>query len=486
MVSIWSRLGSVRARSTIVAVVVVGAALALGGLSLVWLVRGSLTEGVESTALSQARDVASLLRFGPLPAELPSGQGGTFTQVVSADGRVLATTASLLGTRPISTALPGEEGVQLSEIPVLSAGQASIDVDDRGPFLLLSDTVVTTGGRETVYVAGSLRPMVEATATIGAALVIGLPILLVLVGLLVWIFAGRALRPVAAIRAEVADISGHRDLHRRVPTPATKDEVARLAQTMNAMLDRLEAAAANEQRFAADASHELRSPLSALQTTLEVALAHPESSEWHDVASDALDEARRLQSLVEDLLALARTDQIATPPTRSQIVDLDEILFAETRRHSVDDRVEVDLSGVSGGRVGGDPQQLARVVQNLLDNARRHALSRVTVELSTDQDEVVLVVTDDGPGIPLPDRERIFERFARLDEARSQDAGGTGLGLAIVNGIVLAHGGSIAVTDSHEGARFVVRLPAHEPEDAQLTGPSAGSGRWSGHGANGR
>jgi signal transduction histidine kinase len=448
-----------------VAVVVVGGALAVGGAALVEQVRGSLTEGVESTAQAQARDVASLLRLDQLPAQLPTGRGDTFTQVISADGRVVATTASLLGTIPISRANIGEEGKILSTIPLLSDNRLDDHRDDdEGPYLLLSDTVATTLGPQTVYVAGSLRPMAEATATLVEGLAIGLPLLLVLVAVLVWVFAGRALRPVAAIRAQVADISGHRDLHRRVPIPTTQDEVGRLADTMNAMLDRLERAAVTQQRFVADASHELRSPLAALQTTLEVALAHPDSSAWEQVALDALDESRRLHALVEDLLVLARTDEASSVPSRQEVVDLDETIFAETKRHAPDAPVILDVHRVSGGRVCGDPQQLTRLLQNLIGNARRHAASRVAVELSTEGDEVILIVNDDGPGIAPADRERIFDRFARLDVARSQDAGGAGLGLAIVNGIVAAHGGSIAVTDSPRGARFEVRLPAAEPE----------------------
>jgi signal transduction histidine kinase len=290
-------------------------------------------------------------------------------------------------------------------------------------------------------------------------------VLLALVGLLVWTFTGRALRPVEAIRREVADISGHRDLHRRVPTPVTNDEIGRLARTMNGMLDRLEASTAAQQRFVADASHELRSPLSALQTTLEVSLAHPDSSAWPDVASDALDEARRLHALVEDLLALARTEVLDPALRSSRAVDLDETVFAEAARQPPVNGIFLDLHRVSGGRVRGDPLQLARLVQNLLANAHHHAAHQVSVELSTEGDDVIMVVADDGPGIAPGDRQRIFERFARLDHGRSTDDGGAGLGLAIVNGIVQAHGGSVAVTDSRQGARFEVRLPAEVPED---------------------
>jgi signal transduction histidine kinase len=471
--TLWARLGSVRARSTLVAVVVVAAALAAGGLALVGLVRGSLTEGVESTAQAQARDVAALLRVGQLPAQLPAGRGDTFTQVVSADGHVLATTASLLGTTPISRAHPGEEGTVLPDIPLFSdhAGGDDDHDDDDGPYLLLSDTVTTTAGIETVYVAGSLRSMVEASDTLEVSLAVGLPVLLALVGVLVWTFTGRALRPVEAIRTQVADISGQRDLHRRVPTTGTTDEIGRLALTMNAMLDRLEASAVTQQQFVADASHELRSPLSALQTTLEVAVAHPNSSAWPDVASDALAEACRLHSLIEDLLVLARTD-VTDPSLRSWVVvDLDETVFTEVARQPPVDGIVVDLHRVSGGRVRGDPLQLGRVVQNLLANAHRHAATQVSVVLSTQGNDVILVVADDGPGIAPDDRRRIFERFARLDEARNPNAGGAGLGLAIVHGIVDTHGGSVAVTDSPQGARLEVRLPADDPEEPPPTRP---------------
>ncbi|MGH9058964.1 MAG: sensor histidine kinase [Acidimicrobiales bacterium] len=341
--------------------------------------------------------------------------------------------------------------------------------DPEGPYLLLAHdfpappAAAGAGGTVTVYVAGSLRPVGQATTTVGLALVGGLPALVILVGALVWIFGGRALRPVESIRAEVADITGH-DLHRRVPQPATGDEIARLARTMNQMLDRLESSATAQRQFVADASHELRSPLAALQATLEVAIAHPNDSAWPAVAADALDEVRGLHRLVEDLLVLARTEQAAQAP-RTEAVDLDEIILRESRRRATDRSISWDLHQVSGGRVPGDPDQLARVVRNLMDNAQRHATSRVTIQLSTTSDAVELVVADDGPGIPAEDRQRIFERFARLDEARSQDDGGTGLGLAIAKEMVAAHTGTIDVVDSSVGARFAIRLPPREPGD---------------------
>ncbi len=461
---LWGRLSSVRARATLVGVLVVGAALAAGALGLLSVLRSSMTEGVETTAQAQLNDVASLLRLGQLPAELPSGRGDTFTQVVAADGSVVATSANLLASTPMSRVLTGEEGVVVPSLRTLVVAGHDKEQDYDGPYLILSQRFpappgATFAGPVTVFVAATLHAVDEATTTVGLTLATGLPLLVVLVGALIWLMGGRALRPVEMIRAEVADISGH-DLHRRVPEPNTQDEVAQLARTMNEMLDRLQSSAAAQRRFVADASHELRSPLAALQATLEVAVAHPDSSSWPAVAEDALDESRRLQRLIQDLLALARADENGT--ARIEEVDLDEIIMADTRRRRTTSAVAIDLSRVCAGRVQGDPDGLSRVVCNLIDNAQRHAATRVSVELSTSARTVLLAVQDDGPGIPADEQQRVFERFARLDEARSQDAGGTGLGLAITKQIVIAHRGSIALTDSPAGARFEVRLPASE------------------------
>ncbi|MGH9073454.1 MAG: sensor histidine kinase [Acidimicrobiales bacterium] len=466
--AVLARFGSVRARATLAAVVVVAAALAVGAIGLLGLLGKSLEEGVETSAHAQLTDVVSLLRLGQLPTTLPAGRGDTFAQVIGSGGQVLASSASLLGTEPLSRLRPGPEGTTIRSVPTLGVPEAEGFSDAEGPYLLLAKTVSTPkalGGARpprlvTVYVAASLRSVVEATTTVGLALAGGLPVLVALVGGLVWVLSGRALRPVEAIRAEVADITGH-DLHRRVPEPTSRDEVARLARTMNEMLDRLDSSAASQRRFVADASHELRSPLTVLQATLEVALAHPHDIGWETVAADALEEARRLQRLVEDLLALARADE-PTVVGRLDVVDLDEVVLAEARRLRTRSRVALDLHRVSAGRVRGDPDQLARVVHNLLDNAERHATGSVRVELGARAGQIELVVADDGPGIPGPDRDRIFERFARLDEARTQDDGGTGLGLAIVKEIVVRHGGSIEVADSRNGARFVARLPRSE------------------------
>lgn len=475
-------LGSVRIRATLAAVIVVGTALALGALGLLGLLGKSLSEGVEVTGRAQLSDVVALASVGEIPNPLPASRGDSPTQVVGPGGVVLASSPNVVGSSPFSGVRPPVGSVTVTQVAGIPGsdtepGETKAGSDPDGPYLLLAQTVaptartlVTSGERKpgqeldlkgplTVYVGASLASVGAASTTVALALAGGLPVLTALVGALVWLLCGRALRPVEAIRAEVADISS-RDLHRRVPEPATMDEVGRLARTMNAMLERLEDGVARQHRFVADASHELRSPLTTIQATLEVSLAHPEASDWQPTAVDALEESRRLQRLVEDLLILASADEGALVQ-RAELVDLDELVLTEVRRmRRMTATVGFDLHRVSAGQVRGDRAQLARVVQNLLDNAQRHATGLVGVELASLRGQVTLVVADDGPGLGVKDRERIFERFTRLDEARSIDDGGTGLGLAIVREIINLHEGTVEAVPAAAGARFVVTLPA--------------------------
>ncbi|MCJ7671791.1 MAG: HAMP domain-containing histidine kinase, partial [Acidimicrobiia bacterium] len=307
----------------------------------------------------------------------------------------------------------------------------------------------------TLVAENSLAEVDSTVDSITGALVIGVPMLIALLAGLTWWLTGRALRPVEAIRAEAAAITGS-TIHRRVPEPDTDDEVGRLARTMNSMLDRLEETSLRQRRFVSDASHELRSPIAVIRAQVEVALRRGDDADWSTVAERVLEEDRRLEAAVSELLELARTDEGAD--SAPVVVDLDEVVLEETARER---RVPVDTSRVLAGRVQGTSTQFARVVTNLLDTACRHAAARVGVALVSEDHEVVLTVDDDGPGIPVADRERVFERFTRLDEGRSRDAGGFGLGLAMVQTIVERHGGSVSVGDAAlGGARFVVRLPA--------------------------
>jgi signal transduction histidine kinase len=298
----------------------------------------------------------------------------------------------------------------------------------------------------------------QATRTLTRLLLGAIPALLLLISLTTWLVVGRALRPIELIRREVEAISTD-DLHRRVPEPRTRDEVGRLARTMNRMLGRLEAASERQRRFVADASHELRSPLTGIRAQLEVDLAHPQLAAWQTTERDVLDETLRMQRLVDDLLILTRADS-ATLATFHERVDLGDVVLTEVHRLSARTELRVDSSGVISGAVDGDPDQLTRLVRNLLDNAERFASSLITVAVKDNGDIVVLTVADDGPGIPQPDSARMFERFTRLDRARARDDGGVGLGLSIAAEIAAVHGACITIDDNLPGARLAITFPS--------------------------
>jgi signal transduction histidine kinase len=308
-----------------------------------------------------------------------------------------------------------------------------------------------------VYVGAELGTVDHAIRLLSVALAFGLPLLILVVGAATWWALGRALRPVEKIRAEVDTITAG-NLHRRVPTPHTNDEVERLAVTMNAMLDRLETAADRQRRFTADASHELRSPLSAMRTQLEVALARPERVDWIATGRDVLADQARVERLVHDLLVLARIDAAVDDHPLARL-DLVAIVVDEVERRPPRESAAITVDVGGDAWVRGRRDELARLVRNLLDNAVRHASSAVSVRVAVDGNDVVLRVSDDGPGIAPGDRERIFERFSRLDDARSADDGGSGLGLAIVRQVAAAHHGTVAAVGRGPGACFEVRLP---------------------------
>jgi signal transduction histidine kinase len=318
----------------------------------------------------------------------------------------------------------------------------------------------TTVGQIRLVAQASTSSLNRTVDSVTNVLLFAVPAMIALVALAAWYFAGRALRPVEAIRREAEEITGA-TMDRRVPEPETDDEVGRLARTMNAMLDRLESSSQRQRQFVSDASHELRSPLASIRTNLEVALRHAERADWPAVAGRALAEDARMEDTVSELLELARLDEVAGPAPLDTLpdVDLDELVLDDTVQER---RVPIDTSRVSAGRVHGRREQLTRVVRNLLDNAARHATSSVAVELRAGDDHTIeLTVDDDGPGIPVDDRERVFDRFTRLDDGRARDAGGLGLGLSMVKEITEQHGGTVTVEDAPSGgARLRVRLPA--------------------------
>jgi signal transduction histidine kinase len=446
--------GSVRVRTTVAAVAVVGVAMVVGAVVMVVVLRDTLTREVRAAARLRAEDVAAVLGAG-------SGAAGPGTlavddadelliQVLDGGGRVVAASANVEGRPPVARLRPGAWAEV--EIP---AGEP---MDESGEFLAVATGADTPQGQRTVLVARSTEAVGEAVAAVSALLAVGLPLLLAVVGVTTWVVVGRALAPVEAMRAEVDEISAA-ELHRRVPDPPADDEIGRLARTMNRMLGRLEQAQARQRRLVADASHELRSPVATIRQHAEVALAHPGRTTTGELASTVLAEDLRLQRLTEDLLLLTRADEQSLA-LRRRPVDLDDLVFEEAKRLRDATGLRVDTTAVSAGRVAGDAAGLRRVLRNLGDNASRHARGRLALSVTERDAKVVLTVDDDGPGIPEADRERVFERFVRLDAARARDDGGSGLGLAIVAELVAAHAGTVVAAASPlGGARVEVTLP---------------------------
>jgi signal transduction histidine kinase len=456
------RRSSMRFRITAVATLIVGATLALGSWALVASVERRLADEVEDQQQDQLQRVQALLSAGlPVSPSLLTDVAGptTVLAVIGSDGRALAATSPDLRTS-FSDAIPARaQGGGSFEQPITGvaggAGTAGdiLYVTGLPPDYSIRTTEVDTpNGTVTLLTANSLEDIQRSVTALRQYLMVGIPFLAVAAGLATWWLVGRALRPVDAMCAEVDEITAH-TITRRVPEPTTGDEIQHLARTMNAMLGRLDEAQARQRRFVSDASHELRSPVTVTRTNLEVALAHPAVTDWPAVATTVLQETGRLDRLVADLLDLARLDESGRPWDE---VDLDEVVLDEAGRFPI-----IGAQGVSAGRVVGDRRLLARLVRNLCDNAVRHARTGVTVSLARADETVTLLVEDDGAGIPAADRERVFERFTRLEEGRTRDDGGAGLGLALVRRIAEQHGGRVrAEAGRTGGARFVVELPA--------------------------
>ncbi|MFB7336776.1 sensor histidine kinase [Streptomyces adustus] len=335
-------------------------------------------------------------------------------------------------------------------------GSGHAVVDGRGsPYRFATVKATDLGGRTVLVHAGaSLAARESAVRSAAVAMLAGLPLVLLVVGGVTWLVTRRALAPVEGIRREMAAITASEDLSRRVPEPASHDEVARLARTTNETLTALEAAVDRQRRFVADASHELRSPIASLRTQLEVGSAHPQLLD----VPGAVKDTERLQHLAADLLLLARLDAGERPGQGR--VDLGELVREELGRRPAD-RTQVSLHADEELQVAGSRGQLTRVIGNLLDNAQRHARAEVVVHVTAQGDRIVLTVADDGSGVPDAERERIFERFVRLDDARARDDGGAGLGLAIARDVARRHGGTLTATESPSGgALFELSLPA--------------------------
>lgn len=441
---------SVRVRTTVASTVVVTVCLIAAGAALLAVLYNSLETSARSAADARADQIVGQLT-SDTPSELDAtllstdGQIGA-VQIIDTSGAVLA--GSLGDTALLSPVhLPTGQSQDLGRTDVGESDLWTIARGARSP-----------AGPVTVVVGADREPVEKVVTTVATLLALVGPIVAGLVAFATYKLVGIALRPVERIRHRVSSIT-NRQLDERVPIPPSRDEIARLAVTMNEMLGRLHDGHQAQQRFVSDASHELRSPLTTITTALELAASRPNLLDAELIDDSLLPEARRMRRLIEDLLLLARTDEHHRTPVRSVDVDLDDVLLAESARISTSTTLAVRTS-ITPVRVSGDPSALARLLRNIVDNAVRHAESSITLSCSTFEERARIVVEDDGPGIAAEDRERVFGRFVRLDESRAREQGGTGLGLAIVAEIAADHHGVVSIDRAPGGgARVTVDLP---------------------------
>ncbi|MGW4096574.1 HAMP domain-containing sensor histidine kinase [Mycobacterium sp. NPDC004974] len=450
--------GGIAVRSGAVAAIVVLAGLVVvGSVSAVLLYRFMCAD-VDNAAVARAQAVADVLRKEP-PDEVESVLMDTDHRIVAV--QIVDTTGTVVRR---SDAAPKTPLIPLqgndSRVGILATDDDDVRVS----------TVPATsreGGPYTVLVGGGIEPIELMMSTVARMLAITAPIVAAVAAIVTYLLVRRSLRSVEAIRSRVSEISAS-DLAERVPVSGRSDEISALAVTMNEMLSRIEAGNAAQRRFVGDASHELRSPLATVVSALEIGATHPDALDRTLLTTALLPEARRMQSLVENLLLLARADEHGLPLRRVE-VDLDDLATAEVARLKRETtlRITAQLSAV---KASVDPDGFVRVLRNLADNAARHAATEVTVVVRAEGNNAVVQVIDDGPGIPAAQRDKVFERFIRLDSDRSRRGGGTGLGLAIVAEIVAAHDGSVTISDREAigGTVVTVQLPlANSPDSSR-------------------
>jgi signal transduction histidine kinase len=450
---------SIAARSAFISGVVVFIALTLAGAALTIALYHELLAGVDDAAARRVGDIAAGLQVdsaADLDAPLlDTDQRIVAVQVLDADGNVVARSDGV-PTSPLVN--PGRIS------PALTTGftdDAPPDNDQR----VSGRTVDTKYGRYTVLVAGDIE---AAESTVRTALLLlagACPVVVAGAAIATYRLMRRSLRSVDAIRTRVAEISTS-DLTERVPVPAGRDEISALATTMNDMLARIESGHAAQRQFVGDASHELRSPLTAIISALDVAVAHPEVFDLNLATSTLVPEAQRMRILVEDLLLLARADE-GRLAVHSEPVRLDDLATSEVVRQRRMGYRNIDMK-TERTELRGDSAALARMLRNLLENAVRHARLRVELEVRSQDGNAILTVADDGSGIPEGERIRVFDRFVRLESDRARSSGGTGLGLAIVAEIATAHGGEVKIDERPGGGALVtVQLPLTRLPDSR-------------------
>ena len=394
-----ARLRRVQVRTTAIAMATVIVVLSVGAVALVRYFEHQQVGEVDArlAATGQMVDSVTSGRISSLPSAQVAS--GALVQAVDANGHVVFASDRLVNRPPLVDTTTGQSG----PVTVSDDGLGAIRV------------ITIELGQNTVLYGESLQSVDDAVSGLTTALVFGVPLLALILGALIWIVVGRTLAPVRV-------------------------------------------AIEREQRLIADVSHELRTPIAGARALLESESSIPAEIELNRI--EALAVLARLDALTSDLLADARAGQTG-PPQLEALIDLDDVVLGVAQRVPRRPSIDLDLSGVCAGQVRGNESDLERMIANIVTNALRHARNGVRLTVAEDSATVTVIVSDDGPGIAAQDRETIFERFTRLDDARAHDGTGAGLGLPIARSIAVAHGGTIEVRDSGcGGAEFVIRLPA--------------------------
>jgi signal transduction histidine kinase len=449
---------SIRARLTSIFVLAIALILTFIGIALVNLVHHSL----ETDAKNQIQgDMQRTQQFF-----VNQKSTSASTVVLAMHGDVVVQVTNLSGTKVWAASSP------IAHAPILAHETRSpTSINGLGVRLVHSSqtsamepeissaqvaTIDTKRGPGLVFGFVYAKGISHNVRVLLASLMISFPLLLLISGVLIYFGMGLALAPVESIRRRVDAIAAS-DLTKRVPQTGGDDEIARMAKTVNAMLDRLEAASQFEQEFVSNASHELRSPLTTLLVTTERAQHDPERADWREVGEVVMREGRRLETLIDDLAWLARHDE-HRPDMQSSDVDLDDLLFEESQRVRLLSTLDVDTTMIQPTRVKGDPAMMKRMIRNVVDNATRYASNELRFDSHYEGAEAVVTVEDDGEGVDVAQSARFFDRFVRADRARSRHSGGTGLGLAIVSEIVLRHGGSVRFVAVESGSKIELRV----------------------------
>jgi signal transduction histidine kinase len=436
--------------------VLLGLSLLLGAVLLTSLEKRSHLAEVDRELDDRIAAIAMDAATGQLGRELPqTGLESGIVQAINEAGKVVASTPGL-GRKPV---------LNLFEAPPSRPAhrtiRATIYAGEYERWRIAGIRIVTTELKSLrLYVATDLTELEIANVRLRRNLFLGIPLLVLGFGIISWFATRWSLKPVEQLTASVNAMSPDH-LGERLPEPASDDEMAELVRTMNRLLERVGEARKRERRFAADASHELRTPITTARLNLEIAQANPTQESLAQAVEFTLIEVGRLETLARDLLELNRLDQSRVRANATEI-DLRELVHTEVgHRQKKLPQLSFEIDAPQSTAVFGVTTLLVRVVRNLLENAERHARSCISVRVVSLKDSVSLTIYNDGPPIALEDRRRVFEPFTRLDEARSRQDGGSGLGLAIAADVIAAHGGTIAVIDDPRGgAAFEVVIPA--------------------------